>query len=121
MVAEDQLREFEARAVTYTGGEYQRETFRYRLLKPKTIAAGTQCPLVLFLHGAGERGNDNRRQIKYLPEWMAGSEFREKYPCFLIAPQCRSDRLWVETPRALDCSEPRMEPGPQMQVVLDIL
>ena len=55
------------------------------------------------------------------PTWMAQEPNRTQYPCFLIAPQCRPDRLWVETPRAFDRAAPRQPPGPQMQVVIDIL
>ena len=112
---------FQARFTTYTGGEYVDETFRYRLLEPTAIEPGKRYPLILFLHGANERGDDNRLQIKHLPELMAKPENRQRYPCFLIAPQCRSDRLWVETPRAFDRSAPRQAPGPQMQVVINLL
>jgi predicted peptidase len=77
------------------------------LLKPAAVRAGEQYPLLLFLHGAGERGTDNRGQIKHLAEWMALEEYRRAYPCFFIAPQCRPDRLWVETPRAFDPLAPR--------------
>lgn len=52
---------------------YQKETFisscgdtlPYRLLRPETVKAGEKYPLVLFLHGAGERGNDNERQLTH--------------------------------------------------------
>ncbi len=115
------LESFAARTATFTGGEYRQETFGYRLLAPREVSDGQRYPLVLFLHGAGERGDDNRAQIRYLPTWMAQEPNRTQYPCFLIAPQCRSDRLWVETPRAFDRAAPRQPPGPQMQVVIDIL
>jgi predicted peptidase len=65
-----------------------------RLLRPVTIEAGVRYPLVLFLHGAGERGSDNVSQLKYLPAWLAASECREKYPCFVLAPQCRAEQRW---------------------------
>jgi predicted peptidase len=121
MTANDLLELFEPRSLRYTGGEFLDETFRYRLLKPRDTRQGEKYPLVLFLHGAGERGTDNTAQIKYLPSWMAADKNRHSYPCFLIAPQCRPQRLWVETPRAFDSSAPRQAPGPQMQVVIDIL
>lgn len=35
------------------------DTLRYRLLEPGTLEPGAKYPLVLFLHGAGERGTDN--------------------------------------------------------------
>ena len=112
---------FEARSTTFTGGEYTDEIFGYRLLAPRTVVPGEAYPLVLFLHGRDGSGADNRAQLEYLPQWMAHDERRRKYPCYLIAPQCRCDRLWVETPRAFDRRAPRQAPGPQMQVVIDIL
>lgn len=112
---------FEPRHTVYTGGEYRDEVFRCRLLRSAAIKPGEKYPLVLFLHGAGERGADNAAQIKYLPTWMAVGEYRERFPCFLLAPQCRSEKLWVETPRAFDRAAPRQAPGPQMQVVINLL
>ena len=52
---------------------YQKETFissrgdtlPYRLLRPETMKTGEKYPLVLFLHGAGERGSDNERQLMH--------------------------------------------------------
>ena len=38
-------------------------TLRYRILAPATLEAGRRYPLVLFLHGAGERGDDNAMQL----------------------------------------------------------
>ena len=62
---------FEEHTYTYTGGPYKQEAFKYRLMKPEKIEAGKKYPLILFLHGAGERGDDNRRQLQYLPQQMA--------------------------------------------------
>jgi predicted peptidase len=120
-MATDPIELFEPRGILYDGGEYRHELFNYRLLKPPITETAEHYPLVVFLHGATERGDDNRAQIKHLGELMASAEYRRRYPCFLVAPQCRSERLWVETPRAFDRSAPRQRPGPQMQVVIDIL
>ncbi len=68
--------------------------FRYRLLRPASVEPGKQYPLVLFLHGAGERGNDNSSQLQYLPTWLAGAAWRQQFPCFVIAPQCRAEHRW---------------------------
>ena len=69
------------------------ETFRYRLLSPPRIEAGVLYPVIVYLHGAGERGDDNQQQLVYLPELMIRPERRRAYPCFLIAPQC-GQRCW---------------------------
>src|SRR5262245_42862734 len=88
------LSAFEEHEFKFTGGEYQDEIFRYRLMKPEKIEAGKKYPVVLFLHGAGERGDNNKKQLLYLPEQMAAPEMRAKYPCFFIAPQCREGKSW---------------------------
>jgi predicted peptidase len=119
--ADQVLDQFEAREVRFSGGEYHDEPFGYRLLTPSRVEPGHQYPLLLFLHGADQRGHDNRSQIKFLPAWMAAPEMRLRYPCYLIAPQCRTDKRWVEVGRALDRAAPREPPGPQSQVVLKIL
>ena len=89
---------FEVRSIEYTGGDYQNETFRYLVLKPLEAKAGEKYPLVLFLHGAGERGNDPAKTLIHFPELMAKPKYRRKYPCFLIVPQCRDEKQWVDVP-----------------------
>jgi predicted peptidase len=88
---------FEEKSVQYSGGDYDDETFRYLLLKPDAIEEGKRYPVVLFLHGAGERGEDNKIQMAHFPVLFQDAAFRKRFPCFLIAPQCRVDRRWTET------------------------
>ncbi|MBQ1637291.1 MAG: hypothetical protein II048_04110 [Bacteroidales bacterium] len=38
-------------------------TLPYRIYVPKNYDCGERYPLLIFLHGAGERGTDNERQI----------------------------------------------------------
>lgn len=97
---EDVIQAYEDRTIVYSGGPYADETFHYRLLKPAKIEPGKKYPLVLFMHGAGERGNDNIKQLTYLPTWLAEPALREKYDCFVLVPQCRAKRWWT-IPRAL--------------------
>lgn len=68
----------------------------FRLLRPPRIEPRKTYPVVLFLHGAGERGTDNEQQLAYLPTWLAEPAMQKKYPCYLVAPQCRPDHRWVE-------------------------
>jgi predicted peptidase len=85
--------------------------FRYRVLAPAAVEPGRRYPAVLFLHGAGERGDDNEAQLKYLPSWLAEAESRRRHPCFVVAPQCRAGHRWVEVDWAEKRSRPqRSEP-----------
>jgi predicted peptidase len=107
---------YKEKTVTYTGGEYQNETFKYRLLEPAQVEPGKKYPVVLFLHGAGERGDDNVAQLKYFPEYMLSDDNRQKHACYVIAPQCRTGKSWAG--RSNDNSA---EPTAQMQVALQAL
>jgi len=111
---------YEELQIEFTGGDYNKEPFKYRLLKPAKIDEGKKYPLVLFLHGAGERGTDNVSQLKYLPAQLAMPNMQEKYPCFVLAPQCRPDKKWVEVPWGTKESEPQTAPGDQMQCVVEL-
>lgn len=73
----------------------------YRLLKPKMVHVQHTYPVVLFLHGIGERGDDNKAQLKWGVKNFATDENMEKYPCFVAAPQCPLDDFWVSALRDL--------------------
>lgn len=65
----------------------------YRLLPPANLSAATagqKFPLVVYLHGGNARGEDNTLPVNELfPKLLATPELREKFPCFLLVPQCR--------------------------------
>lgn len=96
-------------------------TVRARLLKPANLAPGRQYPLIVFLHGAGERGDDNVAQLLYLPEQLASDEGRRRFPCFLLAPQCPEQRKWVEVDWGMEDSAPQTAPTPAMQGVIRLV
>lgn len=80
------------------------ESLNYRLLIPRNYSAtGTEkYPLVLFLHGAGERGSDNSKQLVHGTKEFLKEENRQKYPCFVIAPQCPDEKKWCEVDWSAD-------------------
>lgn len=91
------------------------DTLPYRLLKPET--AGTKkFPLVIFLHGAGERGADNEMHIKHIAAVLGGPESRMKYPCYVVAPQCPKEIMWAAHNRQGDRLV--MKPGPTRPMAL---
>jgi len=68
----------------------------YRLFKPAGFDEKQKYPLVLFLHGAGERGDDNQAQTKNGVRFFLQNQ--AKFPCFIAAPQCPAKFQWVDTP-----------------------
>ncbi len=82
---------------------YDKETFThdgqkllYRVLRPAKAEAGKKYPLVLFLHGAGERGDNNEAQLVHGSALFIKKENRAKFPAFVIFPQCPNGKRWVE-------------------------
>ncbi len=78
-------------------------TLPYRLFKVKNPVAGTKYPLILFLHGAGERGDNNSSQLMAnagATAWATDAH-QAKHPAYVIAPQCPADKQWVDTNWAL--------------------
>ena len=66
----------------------------WRLLVPPAYDSSRKYPLVLFLHGSGALGNDNRRQIG--PELVRlNARLQAREPVFLLAPQCPEGHKWV--------------------------
>lgn len=70
------------------------DTVGYRILYPENYDPGKRYPLLCFLHGAGERGKDNERQIMTggLIDLFMNATNRKKFPCIAIFPQVREDQ-----------------------------
>jgi predicted peptidase len=92
---------------TATASEYETHIFNgpdgktlpYRLLKPEHHDKGKRYPLVLLLHGYGERGTDNEKPIKTRSSGaslFSKDMVREQFPCFVVVPQAPG--AWVSEP-----------------------
>ena len=80
---------FVERAVMVDGASY-----RYQVFVPSAKAAGRRPAVVLFLHGSGERGNDNRRQT----EVGLGPHLRAHaadFPALVVFPQAPEGTSWT--------------------------
>jgi predicted peptidase len=94
---------------------------KYRWSAPETPGAGKIYPLVLFLHGAGERGSDNSAQLKHgvLPILEGARKLDE--PCFLIAPQCPADLWWAPLNRETMRLSAADKPNALLDAVLSLV
>ncbi|MGB5555067.1 MAG: PHB depolymerase family esterase [Flavobacteriaceae bacterium] len=85
---------------------YQKTEFKdstgilpYRLLLPNNYNPSKAYPLVIFLHGSGERGNDNEAQLTHGANLFLDQKVREKYPAIIVFPQCSKDSYWSNVDR----------------------
>lgn len=84
---------------TFTGSNGL--TMPYRLYVPADYDAEKYTyPVLLFLHGAGERGDDNTLQLKNAMQLLFDDVESPIYECIVIAPQCAEGNQWVDTPWA---------------------
>jgi predicted peptidase len=90
----------------------------YRLLIPDGYDRDKSYPLVLFLHGAGERGNDNEAQLKWGVTRFAEEEMMEKHPAIVIAPQVPENEFWAPLNRRQ--SELKTEAEPMLPLALSL-
>jgi predicted peptidase len=74
------------------------DTLRYRILYPESYDPGKSYPLVVFLHGAGARGNDNERQFIDGGSLFLNVSVRKKFPALVVLPQCPADSMWFKIP-----------------------
>ncbi len=72
-------------------------TMRFLLYLPKDYNGKTPKPLLLFLHGAGERGNDLELVKKHGPPKLIAQG--KDFPFIVVSPQCPKGQFW--DPRAL--------------------
>jgi predicted peptidase len=70
----------------------------YRYLRPENPAPRIKYPVVLFLHGMGERGGDNAIQIRNGIERLALPRMRASFPCHALVPQCPPSSSWGLAP-----------------------
>lgn len=91
-----------------------RDSLPYRMIRPESMKAGKKYPLVLFLHGAGERGNDNERQLTHGGQMFLNPVNREKYPAFVLVPQCPAGSYWAYTERPKSLFPADMPAGQEM-------
>lgn len=72
---------------------HETDTLNYRFLFPD-YNPYRSLPLVIFLHGSGERGDDNEAQLKWGVMNFATDEQMKLHPAFVVAPQCPADETW---------------------------
>jgi len=72
-----------------------KEVYRYQVFVPEGWNKSRKWPVILFLHGAGERGDDGLQQtqvgIATAIRWH-----RDRFPAVVVMPQCRKSLWWPE-------------------------
>jgi predicted peptidase len=115
--APDPLKEFEARVSKVEG----QPDLPYRLLKPADYDPQQKYPLVVFLHGAGERGDDNAAQLVHGARDFADPALRRRHPAVVVFPQCPVEKKWVEVPWDRTEHKAPADPGETMTALFALI
>ena len=67
-------------------------TLDYWLYLPDGFGSQKKWPLMLFLHGSGERGSDLEKVKVNGPSKLIAEG--RKYPCIVVSPQCPEHQWW---------------------------
>ncbi|MET1260915.1 alpha/beta hydrolase-fold protein [Flagellimonas sp. DF-77] len=81
----------------YEVGSFESEGSRlpYRILLPENFDSDQKYPLILVLHGSGERGDDNTSQLVHGSELFLKGSIRQGFPSIVVFPQCASGSSWA--------------------------
>lgn len=118
-LTQQQLAEiFEARSFTAGDGT----KLAYRLYVPFDYDESREYPVLLLLHGAGERGNDNMGNLVHIVSNLFNISKTPVTDAIIVAPQCPAGNQWVDTPWAngsYDTS--RVKISNELRAVMEIM
>ncbi|TNE71067.1 phospholipase [bacterium] len=103
------------------------DTLPIRVLYPPDFNESKSYSLMIFLHGRGESGKENEKQLIHGAWYFAQDSIRNKSNTIVIFPQCPTDDYWgkvirKEVPGGLDFTfMPNEEPTKSMSLVMNLL
>jgi predicted peptidase len=98
------------------------DSLNYRMLYPDYDTL-RRYPLVIFLHGSGERGNDNEAQLKWGVMNFATDQNMILHPAIVVAPQCPAHQEWSDFSEDYITHQLQLQavPSMPMQLVVQLI
>jgi predicted peptidase len=101
----------------------------YYLYVPANYVPSAHYPLVLLLHGGGERSAANNSATKnravllgqqYVQDWIAPA-VQSRWPSFVVVPQVAGSNQWVNVPASQGSYKMQVQPSASLQMATDIV
>ncbi len=70
------------------------DTLPYRILFPENYDTAKSYPVIFFLHGRGESGSDNEKQLTHGATLFLRDSIRKRFPAIVVFPQCSDKSYW---------------------------
>lgn len=67
----------------------------YRYLRPQNFDSTKKYPLIIFLHGAFQKGFDNETQLNIGGRFFLRDSIRKNYSAYILFPQCPEKDSWA--------------------------
>lgn len=71
------------------------DSIYYRILFPENFDPNQKYPIVFVLHGRGESGSDNEKQLTHGAKLFLKDEVRKNFPAIIVFPQCPLESYWA--------------------------
>jgi predicted peptidase len=71
------------------------DTLNYQVHLPDGFDPSKKYPLLVMLHGSGERGKDNEIQYKHFAPFVENPTIRSQHPAIIVIPQCPRSSSWT--------------------------
>lgn len=103
------------------------KTIVFRKLDPSKLKKKKKYPLVIFLHGSGERGSDNTKQLVHGSAMFLTKKNRKDYPAFVVFPQCPEESYWATRDKSKENGQEKyvfdysLQPSFSLKSVFDIV
>lgn len=72
-----------------------KDSIYYRILFPENFNPTQKYPIVFVLHGRGESGNDNEKQLTHGAKLFLEDDVRKNFPAIVVFPQCPVESYWA--------------------------
>jgi len=72
-----------------------KDSIYYRILFPEHFNPSQKYPVLFVLHGRGESGNDNEKQLTHGAKLFLKDDIRRNFPAIIVFPQCPADSYWA--------------------------
>ena len=93
----------------------------YRWYFPKDVAPDSQVPLLIFLHGAGERGDDNQKTLVHGAKDFVSHTYQDGRPFAVLIPQCPEGDKWANVDWTADSHVLQEDPTPSLALLVQVL
>jgi predicted peptidase len=97
------------------------DTLNYRIFVPKEADSTGTYPVVLFLHGAGERGSDNTAQLTHGVWRFVEDSVQQNHPSIVIAPQAPKGQYWGEAEWREESTKLKEQPAKPLVLVMNLM